>query len=457
MLSNRGPVSFTRRANGTLKGSRGGGGLVSGIAPLAAGSDALWLAAALSDADREAAREGVTDAEGLRVKLLDIDPETFNLHYDTICNATLWLAVHGLFDTARAPSLDASWWKAWDAYREVNAAFATAAAEAAPPDAIVLVQDYHLALVAPALLAARPDVRCCYFAHTPWCAPEGLVPLADAAPELLAGIAASHAVGFHSDRWAAAFTECVARYLPDHAQPTTFVSPLSPDPGDFARTLASEACADAQAAIAHRVGDRKVLARVDRMELSKNILRGFAAYDALLGAEPRWRESVVFVALCYPSRAGLPAYAAYRRDVEAAVAAINDRWGTPDWVPVLLQTDDDFPRAIATLARADVVLVNPVRDGLNLVAKEQALVSQRAAALVLSTEAGVWDELGSHGALGVNPFDVRGTAAALHAALSMDNDERRRRHAAIKAVVVARSPTDWLADQLLAGSPATAI
>jgi len=425
---------------------------VSGIAPLVAGTDALWLAAALSDADREAAREGVTETDGLRVRLLDIDPDTFRGYYDTICNATLWFAAHGLFDAAREPALDASWWEAWDAYREVNAAFAAAAAEAAPPDAIVLVQDYHLALVAPGLRTARPDVHCCFFAHTPWCAPDGLRPLADAAPELLAGIAANHAVGFHSERWAAAFADCVAHYLPERSQPSTFVSALSPDPADFASVLASDACASAQAVLADRVGDRTVLARVDRMELSKNILRGFAAYDALLDAEPRWRERVVFVALCYPSRAGLPAYGTYRRDVEAAVAAINDRWGTPGWVPVLLQTDDDFPRAIATLARADVVLINPVRDGLNLVAKEQALVSEHAAALVLSTEAGVWDELGSHGAIGVNPYDVRGTAEALHTALSIDDDERRRRHESIKAVVVARAPSDWLADQLTAAT-----
>jgi trehalose 6-phosphate synthase len=450
ILSNRGPVSFAHDDRGALVGRRGGGGLVSGIAPLVAGTDATWFAAAMSDADREAAAAGVTEADGLRVQLLDIDADTYAAHYDVICNATLWFVAHGLFDPARTPRLDQAWWDAWDAYREVNHAFAAAAADAAPEGAAVLVQDYHLALVAPALVAARPDVRCAYFAHTAWCEPDGLIAIEPVARELLAGIAANHGVGFHTERWAAAFGRGV-EWLAVGAMPTTFVSPLGPDPDDIAAVAASDACHAAKVALSERVGDRKILVRVDRMELSKNVLRGFDAYDALLEAEPAWRERVTFVALCYPSRERLPEYTAYRAEVEAAVDAINERWATPGWEPVVLETDDDFPRSIAALALADVVLVNPVRDGLNLVAKEQALVSERAAALVLSTEAGAWEELGAEGAIGVNPFDVRGTARALHEALSMEERERRRRHEAMRTETLTRTPKDWLADQL-AGS-----
>ncbi|MGI8663152.1 MAG: alpha,alpha-trehalose-phosphate synthase (UDP-forming) [Acidimicrobiales bacterium] len=453
ILSNRGPVSYSRDDAGALVARRGGGGLVSGVAPLVAGTDTIWLAAAMSNADREAATDGVAEADGLRVRLLDIDVDTYRAHYDIVCNATLWFAAHGLFDPARSPRLDAAWWDAWDAYREVNIRFANAAAEVAPPDAVVLVQDYHLALVAPSLVAARPDVRCAFFAHTPWCEPEGMFPIDPVATELLAAIAASHAIGFHAERWAGAFSRCLEHYgIAGGA--ATFVAPLGPEPDDVVAVAASDACRVARAALLARIGDRRVLVRVDRMELSKNILRGFAAYDELLTVEPKWRERVTFVALCYPSREGLPEYAAYRAEVEAAVVALNERWATPGWEPVVLETDDDFPRAIAALAIADVVLVNPVRDGLNLVAKEQALVSERAAALVLSTEAGAWDELGHQGALGINPFDVRATASALHAALEMDADERRRRHETIKARTLARSPRDWLAEQLAAVAPA---
>ncbi len=290
-------------------------------------------------------------------------------------------------------------------------------------------------------------MRCVFFSHTAWCDPDGFVPLADAGAELLAGIAANHAVGFHTARWATAFERCVEAQAGGSGAPT-FVAPLGPDPDDLLTARASDRCAAAVAELRERVGDRHLVVRVDRLELSKNVLRGFAAFDALLERGPEWRGHVTFLAFCYASRTGLGQYARYNDDVVARVAAINARWRTADWEPIVLHTDDDFPRSIAALTIADVVLVNPVRDGMNLVAKEQALVNERDAALVLSTEAGAWHELGHHGALTVNPFDVAGTAAAIDAGLRMGAEERRDRHASLRAATLARTPRDWLADQL---------
>src|SRR5437763_1832096 len=158
--------------------SPGAGGLVSGLAPLGADTEAIWLAASLSDEDREATADGrVAEAEGLRVRLLDLDPRVSRLSYDVICNATLWFCLHGLYDLARRPRIDRHWREAWEAYRMVNDAFADAAAQVAPEGAAVLLQDYHLALVGPRLRAARPDVATVHFSHTPWCDPDGLRPL----------------------------------------------------------------------------------------------------------------------------------------------------------------------------------------------------------------------------------------------------------------------------------------
>jgi trehalose 6-phosphate synthase len=204
------------------------------------------------------------------------------------------------------------------------------------------------------------------------------------------------------------------------------------------------------AEIEESVGDRLVVARVDRIELSKNLLRGFAAFDLLLAERPEWREQVTFVALVYPSREGVDEYVEYRADVAALVAEINARWGTPGWTPIHYDDVDDFPRSVAALQRADVLLVNPVRDGLNLVAKEGVALNTAEGVLVLSTEAGAWAELGDAGALRVNPFDVVGTAEALHEALSMPAGERAERAAALKAAATARTPQDWLAEQLAA-------
>jgi trehalose 6-phosphate synthase len=451
ILSNRGPLSFRRTDSGDLVAKRGAGGLVSGLAPLVAGTDATWIAAAMSDADRAAAARGVVEAAELRVQLLDLDAEAHRLAYDVICNATLWFCFHGLFDRARSPVIDTRWREAWQAYRAVNEAFVDAAAEAAPEGAAVLVQDYHLALVGRALAERRPDLRAVYFSHTPFCTSEGLGVLPDeVAVELLEGMAGHHAVGFHTQRWVDGFEDCCRAYLGSTSTASTFVSPLGADPDDLAATAASAECASARDELTQTIGDRKLLVRVDRIELSKNVLRGLLAYDDLLERHPEWRERVVFAALLYPSRGALEEYARYRDEVSALVVKLIERWATPTWSPILFDPEDNYPRSVAALQLADVVLVNPISDGLNLVAKEQALLSTRHAVLVLSTEAGVWDELQDAGAIGINPFDVSATADALDRALSMPDEERRARHTSMRTAALARTPRHWLADHLTA-------
>jgi trehalose 6-phosphate synthase len=450
IISNRGPVSF-RHDGGQLVGRRGAGGLVSALAPLVAGTDAVWLAAAMSDADREAAAAGIAESDGLRVRLLDVGADRHRMAYDVVCNATLWFCLHGLFDLARRPRIDERWRTAWDAYREMNEQFALAAADVAPDGAAVLVQDYHLALVGPRLRALRPDVRTVYFAHTPWCEPDGLRPLPDdVAPQLVGGIAGHHASTFHTRRWANAFTSTCTAYLGPESNPGVAVTPLGSDADDLAEVAQSPECATAKRQLADVIGDRKLIVRVDRIELSKNILRGFHAYDDLLERHPEWRERVVFAALLYPSREGLAEYLAYRQEVEGLVGRLNEKWATSSWTPIVMKTDDDFPRSIAALQLADVVLVNPVRDGLNLVAMESAIVSERASTLVLSTEAGAWERLGDAGAIGVNPFDIGATATALDRALRMDGAERDARHRQLQAAVASVTPRDWLREQLAA-------
>ncbi|MEY2402589.1 MAG: trehalose 6-phosphate synthase [Acidimicrobiaceae bacterium] len=450
IVSNRGPVSF-QHDNGRLVARRGAGGLVTGLAPIVAGTDAIWLAAALSDADREAAAQGVADADGLRVRMVDFDAGAHRMAYDVVCNATLWFCLHGLFDLARRPRIDHRWREAWEAYRSMNEAFADAAAEIAPDGAAVLVQDYHLALMGPRLRALRPDLRTVHFSHTPWCDPDGLRPLPDdVAAQFVGGIAGHHASTFHTRRWASAFETSCRAVLGTEAKPSVGVTPLAPDPDDLAAAGASAECAAASQELRDAVGDRKLLVRVDRIELSKNVLRGFHAFDDLLERYPEWRQRVVFAAFLYPSREGLAEYLAYRQEAEGLVARLNDKWATADWTPIHMKTSDDYPRSMAALQLADVVLVNPIRDGLNLVAMEGVLASRHASALVLSTEAGAWEQLGDAGAIGINPFDVGATAEALHAALSMTGDEREKRHAALRAVVAARTPADWLREQLAA-------
>jgi trehalose 6-phosphate synthase len=454
VVSNRGPLAFQFDENDRPVPAGAAGGLAGTLHPLFAGSEATWVAAALSDADREAADAGLMVLDPLRLVTVRSDPEQFRMAYDVVCNAILWFCHHHLFDLPRRPRFDHRWPESWDAYRTVNAAFADSVAEVAPDGAAVLVQDYHLCLVGNLLHRTRPDLRTVHFTHTPFADPNVLRSLPGATvAELLAGMAGFRSCGFHSRRWANAF---LGAYDPDGAAagsvdppdpPPAFVAPLGIDLDALTRDADTPECRAELEALESAVGDRKLIVRVDRVELSKNLVRGFLAFEELLATRPQWRGRVVFLALAYASRETLADYLAYRSEVEHTVERINERFGSADYTPIVLDVEDHRARSLAALVRSDVLLVNPVRDGLNLVAKEGPAVNRRDGVLVLSREAGAWEEL-HPAALGVNPFDLSETAATLERALEMGPEERASLASDLRQLATARSADDWLRDQL---------
>jgi trehalose 6-phosphate synthase len=227
------------------------------------------------------------------------------------------------------------------------------------------------------------------------------------------------------------------------------VHPLGVDSGALI-SRASQPDVEARVGtLAEAAGDRKLIVRIDRTELSKNIVRGLVAYRELLTAYPQWQGQVTHVAFAYPSRHDLPEYREYTKRVQRLASEISEEFGTEDWDPLILQVDDDYARSLAAYRLADVLLVNPIRDGMNLVAKEGPILSERGCALVLSREAGAAAELAPD-ALMVNPFDVSGTARALHEALTMPYEQRQRRAAALARAASALPPAQWFADQLTA-------
>ncbi|WP_371624990.1 trehalose-6-phosphate synthase [Streptomyces sp. NBC_01116] len=443
VASNRGPVSYTLGEDGTLDAKRGGGGLVSGLSAV---DDKLWVCAALGDGDREAVRRGVGEAG---VRMLDIDAEVHADAYNGIANSVLWFVHHLLYQTPVEPVFDAEFRRRWASYETYNRAFAEALAEEAGPGASVLVQDYHLALVPGMLRELRPDLRIGHFSHTPW-APVDYYRLLpdDIAEQLLRGILGADRAAFLTRRWADAFIACCTEILGGTGRTRIGVHGLGAD-ADFLRRRSHEADVDERmAALREQVGEgRKTIVRVDRTELSKNIVRGLHAYRALLDARPEWRERVVHIAFAYPSRQDLAVYRDYTAAVQTLATEINGAYGTEGWTPVVLHVKDDFARSLAAYRLADVALVNPIRDGMNLVAKEVPVVSDHGCALVLSREAGAYEELGED-AIVVNPYDVTGTAEALHEALTMSADERSGRTERLAEAATALPPQQWFLDQL---------
>ncbi len=464
LASNRGPVSYVEDGRGGLVAQRGGGGLVSAVAGATAPGTALWVCAALSAADRVAAAA----ASGRvlpGVEMLDIDPVTFDRAYNGVANATLWFVAHLLYDTPTAPVFDARTRREWAAYRDYDDAFAEALARSAAPRAAVLVQDYHLALTPRQLRERRPDLRIGHFSHTPWAPPEYFCLLPDdIAREVLLGMLGADAVGFHSPRWADAFGRCCvevlgARWVPGEG--VTFegrttrlsVHPLGIDAEQMRACVARPDVQGRLPLLRELVGDRQLLLRIDRTELSKNIVRGLEAYRELLETRPQWRHRVVHLAFAYPSRHDLPEYRAYTGAVQRVAREVNEQFAEGVWLPVHLEVSDDYPRSLAAFTLADVLLVNPLRDGMNLVAKEGPVLSERGVSLVLSRQAGAADELGADAHL-VNPYDVTQTAAALHEALSTPTAVRAERSERLAKAASALPPAAWLQAQLAALPPA---
>jgi trehalose 6-phosphate synthase len=465
VASNRGPLSFAYADDGSLVARRGGGGMVSALTSGLSTSDevdVLWICAALSDADRAAAAKGVQPGNP-PVEMLDIPPDVFDDAYNAVANSVLWFVHHMLFDTPNQPRFGPRFRAQWESYTAYNRAFADALAADYQPGGRVLVQDYHLTLAPRMLRDRRPEARIAHFSHSPWAPPDYYRVLPDdVAAAVCDGILGADHAGFLSGRWSSSFMDCCEAVLGasverrgggtglvTHRGRVTEVAvhPLGTDVVDL-RERASRADVTAQVEQIRGVtGDRQVIVRVDRTELSKNIVRGLDAYRELLRECPQWRERVVHVAFAYPSRSGLAEYRAYTESVVELAAAVNDEFRTPGWEPVLLEVKDDYARSLAAYRVADVLLANPIRDGMNLVAEEGPVLSERGCALVLSREAGAAAVFGDD-ALLVNPYDITMTAQALHEALQMPPDERRRRAASITALAEVLAPRHWVAAQL---------
>jgi trehalose 6-phosphate synthase len=456
VVSNRGPVSYGRDELGSRVARRGGGGLVTALRGLAAHHDVTWIASAMTDEDRLVAQEqaGETIAEvsatgaPYQVRLLAHDPVAYDCYYNRIANGTLWFLHHYLWGLAAEPDLGPDFRRAWtDGYERVNRSFAGAVIDELDrePSSAVCFQDYHLFLAPGHVRAARPGARLSHFVHVPWPQADYWHALpADVRRAVHEGLCANDVVGFHTERWRRSFVQSCEELAGCHT--ATSVNPIGIDTAEFDLLRESPAVLEEERRIAAARPELLVV-RVDRTDLSKNIVRGFRAFALLLEQHPELVGRVGMLALLDPSRQALPAYARYLEAIEREVRSVNERFGTEGWLPVDLHAADNFPQSVAAYKQFDVLLVNAVFDGMNLVAKEAPLVNDRDGVLVLSENAGAYAELGEW-AVGVNPFDLAGQAEALHEALTMPAEERRRRAEAIEACVRAHDIEAWTAGLL---------
>ena len=463
VASNRGPVSFERDDQGKLVSRRGSGGLVTVLAGVLERDDATWVASAVTEGDRDVALRGrKLEGAAQRVRYVDVPSERYDGYYNGIANGVLWFVHHYLWDIPRTPSFGEATEHDWADYVEANRAFARALATEAKQDPVFLIQDYHLTLVPRMLRELVPEARILHFSHTPFAGRTYLRTLPDdLRRSILRGMLGADVVGFQGRQWVENFL-LSARELEevhvdirahraeiDGREVHVRAFPVAVGAQEIRQAAMSDRTQRLRSSVQKIRGDRRLLLRVDRLEPSKNILRGFLAFELFLQKHPDWRGRVVFLALLIPSREEVPAYRDYSDDCRSTADRINAAFGKDDWTPIVVKVQENYPYAVAAYAEYDAMLVNPVHDGMNLVAMEGPIANARGGALILSRNAGAFGRLGRH-AVPINPFDLSETAEAIRESLEMPTEERIRRARGLQRSALAHTPATWLASQLRA-------
>jgi trehalose 6-phosphate synthase len=448
VVSNRGPIGYARE-DGERITRRGAGGLVTALAPLVSHHDVTWIASALSDEDRVVAGEGpveVTAADGsrYRLRLVAHEAAAYDRYYNIVANPALWFVQHGLWDLKHEPERDLR--PAWqEGYARVNGAFADAVVEELErdPGTAVFFHDYHLYL-APRLVRERlPDAVIAHFTHIPWVGLEGWSVLpAEIVGAIHGSLLCCDVVSFHTNRWRDAFLGACSGLGLEVGDTLVTAHPISIDPEEFTALAASPAVLERERDLLSTRPETMVL-RVDRTDPAKNVPRGLQAFALLLERRPELRGRVGMLALLDPSRQEIPEYIDERRRIEEAAAAVEERF--PGALRVRIA--DDFHQSIAAYKQFDVLLVNAVMDGLNLVAKEAPYVNERDGVVVLSVNAGAYEEIGRW-TVPVEPLDVEAQADALETALALPEEECRSRLQSIREHIRRHDLARWIDAQL---------
>jgi trehalose 6-phosphate synthase len=398
------------------------------------------------------------------LRYVAIPKTAYRKHYEEISNQVLWFLQHYLYDPTgdihQAQKLQDAWKNGYCVANRAIADAVCAEIDRGEGIPVVMLHDYHLYLAPAMIREQHPTIIMQQFIHIPW--PDircwQFLP-GNIAQAIFNGLVGNDIIGFQTERDAHNFLEGARTLLEgsvvDFAEKAVWwqghrtqvhAYPISISVADEKRLAQSLAGRRAVSKIAPLLKE-KIIMRVDRIEPTKNILRGFQAYALLLEQHPEWIGKVRFLAFLVPSRQGLAKYKRYSADVKKLIEEINQRFGTPDWTPIHAVYENDRVQALAAMQHYDVLLVNPIIDGMNLVAKEGPVVNKRDGVLVLSRTAGAFHQLGKF-SLPITSTDVTDTAEALHAALTMPCPERHELAIQAKLRVEKHDLNEWLQRQI---------
>jgi alpha,alpha-trehalose-phosphate synthase [UDP-forming] len=469
LVSNREPYEHIRGASGSIDVKQPAGGLVTALDPTMRRTHGTWVAWGSGTADRETSDEAgrlqVPPGENAySLRRVWLDEADVNGYYHGFANRALWPLCHMLIQHFEFRT------EFWERYRAVNLRFAHAVADEAERcagRAMAWIQDYHFGLAAEFLRAMRPSLFIHQFWHIPFPPPDILRLLPSGTHEaLLRGLLGNDLMEFQIDRYAQNFLDCVEQFVPDaqidrandtvHFRDRAIQVAAFPISIDVERFEQMAMTPDTMARVEtlrgrYARGARQLGVCVDRVDYTKGIPERVRALATLWEEIPALRERFTFIFVCTPSRTDLKAYHTLEQDVVQAVLDINQKFGNPDWTPIVLINENVDSDLLAAVYRAaDLCIVSSLQDGMNLVAKEfVACQVDEKGVLLLSRFTGSAEEI--EGAVLINPFNVDGFMAAIRTALEMPVDERRRRMRRMRQQLHSSTIFDWL-DSILARS-----
>lgn len=471
VASNRGPLEHFVAPDGELRVRRGRGGAASALQSILQCCRVTWVACAMSDSDREAlATSGnfllrsPLAGQDLLVRLISPTKDEYHKYYNVFSNPLLWFLQHLMWNYSWTPNITEATYDAWNkGYTSVNRSIAAAVVEEARREdasPFILLHDYHLYLTPGYIRQELPRALVAHFSHASWPDASHWQQLPRAMREpIFRSMCASDIVGFQSRRFVRDFLHTCQALL-EGAQVdfqegrvllnghTTWARryPMAVDLAGLRRALGSPQVRALIDGLLPKCGE-KTIVRVDRAEPSRNVVRGFKAFDRLLHHHPELAGKVRFLAFLSTSRNRIWEYQRYVEEVQKLVTFVNRKHGTESWQPIEVIPETNYLLNLAALTLYDVLLVNPVIDGMSLSAKEGPAANNRDGVLVLSEGTGAYEQL-REGALCVCPSDLEGTAQALHQALTMPEEERRNRQGVLRRVIQEEDPTLWLFRQL---------
>ena len=472
LASNRGPVEHHIAPDGRAEARRGSGGIVTALNSLAQTARFTWIASAMGEGDRAIAgsSQGTAYKSPLPGHKIDLryvvtPRRVYHKYYNVLCNPLLWFLQHYMWNPPYSPNVDASVHDAWQGgYMPVNQAFARAVVDQArqnelPP--VVVGHDYHLYLLPELVRREIPDALIQHFIHIPWPTPRywQMIP-SYITRQICSSLASADIVGFQTSQDRQSFLDTVEEFVPgarvdrqEHSiqreDLTTHVKlyPLSINVSEVQRISNSPRALEHEENLMSVRSGMTTVVRIDRAEPNKNVVRGFRAFELLLSRHPELLERVNFLAFLVPSRTHIRQYQRYMEEINQVVARINERFGTEEWQPITTFMENNYTQAIAGMKLYDVLLVNTIMEGMNLVAKEGPVVNTRDGVLVLSETSGAFEQLAA-GAVPVSPTDIEGTMEALYEAITMAPEERKRRAALLAESVNREDINHWICRQM---------